>query len=169
MLFPLNRMAVKVGKSGGPSLEEIMATAEAALERLAQDFPSAARQSIAAMRSFLDGLPESPEAAQGVRQIFLACHDMKGQAETFGYGSLGLAAASLSEFLLAHKAFAVDRRDVIEVHVDAMGLLLRMGPDGGEQRQETHALLAALEKAAEKTAGRPQEGIDAPARAPSDA
>ena len=146
-----------------------MATAEAALDRLAQDFPSVAKQSIAAMRSCLDGLAESPEAADDVRQIFLACHDLKGQAETFGYGSLGLAAASLSKFLLGHEAFSVERRDVIDVHVDAMGLLLRMGPDGGQQRQETHILLAGLADIVKKTTGHLEPVTEAPLPAESDA
>ena len=141
------RLADKVGQSGGPSLEAMEEAVAPVLRRLGKKFPAVASRSISTMRSTLDDLRAGGTAGEAIEMIFAEAHDMRGQAKTLGFGSLGQVANSLSEFILGSEELAQQRGDLIEVHIDAMELCLTRETDGTFEGPEAEELMANLQKA----------------------
>ena len=141
------RLADKVGQSGGPSLEAMEEAAAPVLKRLGKKFPAVASRSISTMRSTLDDLRAGGTAGDAIEKIFAEAHDMRGQAQTFGFGSLGKVADSLSEFILGSEEMAQKRGDLIEVHIDAMELCLTRETGANFEGPEADELMANLKKA----------------------
>lgn len=141
------RLADKVGQSGGPSLEAMEEAAAPVLRRLGKKFPAVASRSIATMRATLDDLRAGRPANDALEKIFAEAHDIRGQAKTFGFGSLGEMASSLSEFILRSEDLAQKRSDLIVVHIDAMELCLHRETDGNFEGPEADELMANLQKA----------------------
>ena len=140
-------LADKVGQSGGPSLEAMEEAVAPVLQRLGKKFPAAALRSISTMRATLDDLRGSGTAGEAIEKIFAEAHDMRGQAETFGFSSLGKVADSLSEFILGSEEMAQKRGDLVEVHIDAMELCLARETDANFEGPEADELMANLRKA----------------------
>lgn len=141
------RLSDKVDQSGGPSLEAMEEAVAPVLRRLGKKFPAVASRSISAIRSSLDDLRADRAAGDAIEKIFAEAHDMRGQAQTFGFGTLGQVADSLSEFILGSEELAQKRGDLIEVHIDAMELCLHRETDGHFEGPEADELMANLQKA----------------------
>lgn len=133
--------------TGGPSLEAMEVAAAPVIRRLGKKFPAVAWRSISAMRADLDNLRARRAPGDALEKIFVEAHDMRGQAQTFGFGSLGQVANSLSEFILGSEEMAMKRGDLIKVHIDSMELCLHRETDSHFEGPEADELMAGLQEA----------------------
>jgi hypothetical protein len=121
VISPVRTLAERAARPGSSrDTERLLAQAEEQLASLRQEFPQwmaaefdKVEQAWASLRT---------GASDGKARLFRAVHDVRGQASTFGYPLAGRAADGLCKLM-----DALDRvpDDVIEAHVQAMGVIVR--------------------------------------------
>lgn len=108
--------------------DEVMAKAEAALDRLAAEYPRHAHRDISDMHRFA-GLMASdiPNRRHHYNEILRIAHDVRGQGALFGYPLLTRYAASLCRAtrLLEDDDAAI--LGIVRAHVAAMQAILQCG------------------------------------------
>lgn len=176
VILPPNKLkkAVQKVKPGTKIDFDPVARAEAALAELAEDFTQWMEQECAR----LDTARNSLKAAginQGTRDaLFLAAHDIKGQASTFGFPLVAPVADSLCRLIEHTPDMARLPMDLIDQHVDAVRAITHKNARGDKER--TAARLAEKlrqvtdEFLAHENRDRPEylEQILAPALAPGE-
>jgi HPt (histidine-containing phosphotransfer) domain-containing protein len=126
VITPPNRLREAMDGSGPvDTYDKAIARAEAALAGLAHEFSAwmaaecerlvRARREVA-IRGFTGFTRDA---------LFRAAHDIKGQAETFGYPCAGEVAESLCRLVEQAPDAARIPRDLLDQHVDAIGAILR--------------------------------------------
>lgn len=119
-----------------PALAESLARAEAAVARLAADYPNWALSDLARARAAAAALSQgtAAEAAAALAALRAVAHDMKGQGGAFGYPLVTRFAQSLGR-LAAGLAVPPDAASLaaVEAHLDALALVLerRIAGEGG--------------------------------------
>ena len=127
---------------GEPSVaDEIIAKAEAALDRLAAEYPRHAHRDISDMHRFA-GLMTSDLANRRhhYNEILRIAHDVRGQGILFGYPLLTRYAASLCRAtrLLEDDDAAI--LGIVRAHIAAMNAVLESGTTGfGDRTAQTVA------------------------------
>lgn len=129
VINPANRVAAKVHNDGGPPLNTIIDQVDSALEDLAVQFAAATRESIKTMRC-AQLLLESHQSPRALKIIARECHEIRGQAATFGRPLLGKAAAALDDFILSNRNLALERHDIVKLHLDALKVLMELKAEG---------------------------------------
>ncbi|WP_421779687.1 hypothetical protein [Kiloniella litopenaei] len=148
--MPTNNLKPKVPSEGGPELEDIVEKAENALSEMEGDYEVLVADEIANINEFLlQAKSNHDECADRIIEIHRISHNIKGQAATFSYPLLSLAAKSLCHFIQENAEKAGERLDLIEAHVNTMRIILtqKLKGDGG---QEGQGLITALEQAVGK-------------------
>lgn len=145
-----NLLRAKIGNKEGPDLDEIVRDAEAALSDMQEQGEGWIRDYLQTINEALEqaraSVPPDPEA---ITLICKTSHELKGQAGTFGYPLLTVAAKLLQRFIEHDETVAARNLDLIAAHVDFMNLVVQnsVQGDGGPQEDQ---LLTALETAAQK-------------------
>ncbi|KLN60749.1 hypothetical protein WH96_09695 [Kiloniella spongiae] len=148
--MPTNNLKPKVPSEGGPELEDIVAKAEHALSEMEGDYEVLVGDEVTQISEFLQTAKNDPsEGAHCIKEIHTIGHNIKGQAATFSYPLLSLAAKSLCHFIQENAAVAEERLDLIEAHVNTMRIIIsqKTKGDGGKEGQ---GLITALEEAVGK-------------------
>ncbi len=150
-----NVLKQKVGSGGFPLAG--VAAAEAAVDRMAINYPEVARQDLAKLQQAFDAANSAPaERATHLRQVFTIAHDMKGQGATFGYPLLTRVANLLCRYVDREHPPGPTEMTLIAAHVDALRAVIAndIAGDGGTLGEE---ICGTLEAAAARTAG-PRSG-----------
>lgn len=114
---------------------EILAKAEAAIDRLAAEYPEHARRDIADMENYATHMArDRNNRAAHYQEILRIAHDVRGQGALFGYPLMTRYAGSLcraTRLLEAHDRAVLD---IVGAHVAAMRAILETGATGIEDK-----------------------------------
>jgi len=139
----------KVGKPENPELpsiaDEIMAKAEAAIDRLAAEYPPHALRDIAELDRYAYKM-ESDHANRKSHygEILRIAHDMRGQGALFGYSLMTRCAGSLCRATRLVEAHDHAILDIVRTHIAAMRAILEAG-EAAIEDGAAHAIAAGLE------------------------
>lgn len=125
--------------------DEVMAKAEAAIDRLAAEYPGHARRDIADMDRYAENMASDlANRRDHYNEILRIAHDVRGQGALFGYPLLTRCAASLCRAtrLLDDDDAAI--LGIVRAHVAALEAILETGATGVENRTAL-AVAAGLE------------------------
>jgi HPt (histidine-containing phosphotransfer) domain-containing protein len=141
VILPPNKLAKAVAKAAPATADDPVARAEAALAELANEFPSWMDSECERLLQARGKLGKSALDGSSRDELFRAAHDIKGEAETFGFPHAGQVADSLCR-LLEH---APDSTRVplalIDQHVDAVRATIREA--NSKDSEKTAARLVA--------------------------
>ncbi len=136
VINPPNLLRAKVGPGQGidPALVE---QAEAAIAELADTYTDWVADDIARLEEALTRAEQETSARrEHLERAYSVCHDMKGQAGTFGYSLMTRVAASLCRFIdsIKDKEVAGGDFEVTRAHLDAMKAIIvnKVKGEGGE-------------------------------------
>ena len=144
---PPNRLADKVPRTGGKTLQQAVADADRAIARLSKDYDRHLAEDMAALESYMRAVKASPTAAN-LKTLFRLVHNMRGQAATFGFPLITEVGRSLCLYLLETEDEMEVNVDLIEQHVNALRVIYREKIEGhGDtlSRQVVEALMKAVE------------------------
>jgi chemotaxis protein histidine kinase CheA len=124
IFMPPNILKAKVGSAVGGIDMAAIKRAEAAMEVLREEFTDWLADDVAKLVAVRDRYAKAPDApTRG--DLFRAAHDLKGQAETFGFPMIARVASSLTKLIDA----VSDKVDVplglIDAHVAAVRVIFR--------------------------------------------
>lgn len=148
---PNHKLKAKAAGPNSMTKEQALVRAEAVVKSRAAEFHQVSIAAIAMLADYWHQTSKKPGEIdeKDVRTLAKMAHDLKGQGATFGYPLVTDVAASLFKLLdrppLKHPAF----KEVIEVHVSTLQVIIahNMRGDGGGAGQ---ALLKGVSAAAEK-------------------
>ena len=98
IFMPPNILKAKVGSVAGGIDMAAIKRAEAAMETLKSEFNDWLADDIARLTFTRDGFANSPSEPMR-NDLFRAAHDLRGQADTYGYPLVARMAASLSKLI----------------------------------------------------------------------
>ena len=133
---PSKRTPGKSAKAASPSIaDEIMAKAEAAVDKLAAVYPEYARRDIVELDHYADQMASDHDSRRAhYGEILRIAHDMRGQGALFGYPLMTRCAGSLcraTRMVAAHDHAILG---IVRVHTAAMRAILETGVTGIEDR-----------------------------------
>ena len=144
---PPNRLADKVPKTGGKTLQQAVADADKAIERLGKDYDRHLAEDMAALEKYMGAVKSEPTAAN-LKTLFRLVHNMRGQAATFGFPLITEVGRSLCLYLLETDHESEVNVALIEQHVNALRVIYREKIEGhgdSVSRQVVEALMKAVE------------------------
>lgn len=144
---PPNKLAGKVPKTGGKTLQQAIADADRAIERLSKDYGRHLADDMAALEKYMAAVKSAPTTAN-LKILFRLVHNMRGQAATFGFPLITEVGRSLCLYLLETETEAEVNVALIEQHVNALRVIYREKIEGhGDalSRQVVDALMKAVE------------------------
>jgi chemotaxis protein histidine kinase CheA len=124
IFMPPNILKAKVGSIAGGIDLAALKRAEAAMDTLKTEFNEWLTDDISRLALARDGLANSPSDAMR-RDLFRAAHDLKGQAETYGYPLIARMAASLSKLVDETNKKPAIPIPLIDAHVVAIRIAFR--------------------------------------------
>ena len=130
--------------------EAMFARAESALSELKADYFGVVDPEAEKLARICRKVRSDPAVFEGaLAELHAASFELKGQAGTFGYTIITDIGESLCRFISTIESPDADRLDVLQVHVDALRLVIRerMQGDGGKPGRQ---LLASLQVAVDK-------------------
>lgn len=159
IIKPRNTLMDRVRVTGhGDGIDmEAIARAEKALEELSENFDDWLDEEISGLVTARDNAIADDFAGPARDRLFRAAHDLKGQADTFGYPLITTICASLCRLLEASGGEPDILRDLVDQHVDSARLFAKQKikdkqhPKGA---MVTEALLDAVMQFADRTADR---------------
>lgn len=123
----------RVNADGSSVAEEVLSKAEAAIDRLAAEYPRHASRDIANMMEHARQMSlETVDRAHHYNEILRIAHDVRGQGLLFGYPLVTRYASSLCR---ATRLLAADDRDILNIvrtHLAALEAILENGRAGTE-------------------------------------
>ena len=144
--------AGKVSYDPALDTKAMFARAEQALSELKADYFGVVDPEAEKLAQICRKVRTEPAAFEGtLAELHAACFELKGQAGTFGYTLITDIGESLCRFISTIDSPDADRLDVLQVHVDALRLVIRerMQGDGGAPGRH---LLTSLQSAIDKIA-----------------
>jgi len=176
VIVPPHKLKKAVAKaSPGVDADDPVARAEAALAELADEFSSWMEAECERLIEARGNLKASGINATTRDELFRAAHDIKGEAETFGFPLAGRVADSLCRLIEHSPEFDRVPFSLIDQHVDAVRAIIREADLEDAERTAT-VLAARLRQVtdaflAHENRHRPDylDGILAPPTAPDDA
>ncbi len=136
----------------GDDLPEAVRKAEAAVAALAQNFTEWMRADLdKALAALAKAKDSQPENAGHVREIFDVCHNIKGQAGSFGYNLITHVGKSLCDYIHDAGSASEQKLKVVEAHLTAIGFVLDReiqgdgGPVGKQMQAKLHDLTEATD------------------------
>jgi|SRR6185295_7870652 len=148
VIVPPNRLKRSISRSGN-SMEiamDAIARAEAALGEIKGEFVGWMDQECEALENARANLKANGQTLPMIHKVFLAAHDVKGQAAVFGYPLAGRIAGSLCRLI----SNAPDPLQIpvvlIDRHVDAVRAVVREGVHQADDKTgtEIHSRLAVI-------------------------
>lgn len=139
----------KAGKSAEPEqpdiADEVLAKAEAAIDRLTAEYPQHAGRDIAELDRYAESMvSDRRNRTAHYNEILRIAHDVRGQGALFGYPLITRYAGSLcraTRLLEAHDRAALN---IVRAHIAAMQAILEAAVTGVENRTAL-AIAAGLE------------------------
>jgi len=146
LFVPTDRKTGKPVEPEQPSIaDEVLAKAEAAIDRLAAEYPRHAGRDIADLDRHAESMAsDRNNRTAHYNEILRIAHDVRGQGALFGYPLITRCAGSLcraTRLLEAHDRAVLD---IVRTHVAAMQAILETGVTGVENRTAL-AIAAGLE------------------------
>jgi len=149
-IYPSNNLKNKVGPITPGIDEAALARAEQAIAGMADNYLEWAAADIDKLAGAYDELRASDETnkAERLDALFNVAHDIKGQGGSFGFPLITAVANQLCRFLenTPSEAFGNPQMDVVNVHINALRLILqqKMKGDGGKAGENLLSGLAAV-------------------------
>jgi HPt (histidine-containing phosphotransfer) domain-containing protein len=129
VIQPPNKLKKAVAKAStadiGAAHEDAIARAEAALADLANEFSSWMDTEVERLDQARHKVRKSGLAGAQKDELFRAAHDIKGEAETFGFPHAGLVAESLCRLIEHTPDMKRVPLALIDQHVDAVRAIIR--------------------------------------------
>ena len=122
--MPPNILKAKVGSVAGGIDLAAMKRAEAAMEVLKKDFNDWLADDIARLVMMRNGFANTP-TQQMRADLFRSAHDLKGQADTYGFPLVGRMASSLAKLLDESNTKDVVPLNLVDAHVAAIQIAFR--------------------------------------------
>lgn len=119
------RQRVRVRRRGSGLEADAVKRAEQALDELSVNFDDWAEEEVERLLSARDCIVEHGYHGEFAEEIFRACHDLKGESQTFGYPLVARLAASLCVLLDVARNVASPPLELINHHVDAIWVIVR--------------------------------------------
>ena len=133
---PANRTVGEPAEPGRSSIaDEVMAKAEAAIDRLAAEYPRHAIRDIMNLRHCAEKMAGDRDSRTiHYGEILRIAHDMRGQGALFGYPLITRCAGSLCRATRLLEAHDPAILDIVRAHVAALQAILETGVTGMEDR-----------------------------------
>ena len=136
VITPPDTLKKKV-KTGGPGAVDLdtLKRAEAVIADMTDNYVEWAVKDLAKIHQALENLKaEKKDRKDALSQIFQLSHDMKGQGGSFGYTLMTILGGNLCDFVDKLENAGPAEIEVIQLHINAMGLVIakEMKGDGGE-------------------------------------
>jgi len=146
LFVPNGQKAGKPAEPEQPSIaDEILAKAEAAIDRLAAEYPRHAGRDIANLDRYAERMAsDRRNRTTHYNEILRIAHDVRGQGALFGYPLITRCAGSLCRATRLLEAHDRVIPDIVRAHVAAMQAILETGVTGVENRTAL-AIAAGLE------------------------
>ncbi len=125
---------VKTGGLGAVDLDTLK-RAEAVIADMTDNYVEWAVKDLAKIHQALENLKaEKKDRKDALSQIFQLSHDMKGQGGSFGYTLMTILGGNLCDFVDRLENAGPAEIEVIQLHINAMGLVIakEMKGDGGK-------------------------------------
>lgn len=122
--MPPNMLKAKVGGGSGGLDMAAIRRAEAAVETLKADFADWVSDDVARLRDCRDRFAKT-RGAEARDALFLAAHDIKGQAGSFDFPLVARVAASLCKLMDAVKEPDALPLHIVDAHVTAIRIIFR--------------------------------------------
>lgn len=148
-ITPPHSIRLKVSGSGGPT-PEMLAKAEAAINKLSDDYPTWAIKDVEKLSAMVRAIdPAAADVKEKVDECFRMAHDMRGQGGSFGYPLMTRIANSFCRFIEAVPNIDAPAVAICAAHVDAMHAVIsnKVSGTGGEIGGQ---IAAGLETAVQK-------------------
>jgi HPt (histidine-containing phosphotransfer) domain-containing protein len=154
IIRPANTLHDKV-TGGDPNVkitldDDMLRRAQSAINDMGEVFEDDLKDGIAALAQLLDAARADLERRAGfLADVVRHCHEIRGQAGTYGYPLLSEFASSLCDFVtdLGHVDDA--HMEIVRAHIDVIQVVLAGGlkDDGGDAGKELKTMLAvAIQK-----------------------
>ncbi len=117
-------------RAAGPSPQEAIARAEAAVAGMAADFDTWLDEAVATLQAARHGFDARPGDAQARADLFRAAHSVKGIAGTVGFPLVGRLADGLCTALERVPADVAIPTVLIDQHVDSIRAVVAEGARG---------------------------------------
>lgn len=143
---PPNTLKAKVGPMP-PSAEDLRAVkkADAVIANLAGKYLEVVDQDLASLNEAAAKFRDDPAGrAQHLKRVFHIAHDMRGQGGSFGYPLVTQICDHLCRFIDRTADFGEGEIQVLNVHLDALNLVIRQKMQKADT-QQAQALLKGLE------------------------
>jgi len=125
--------------------DEVMAKAEAAIDRLAAEYPGHARRDVADMQRYAEKMVSDLGNRRGhYNEILRIAHDVRGQGVLFGYPLLTRYAGSLCRATRLLEDTDAAILCILRAHLAAMQAILECGASRPEDRT-AQTIAAGLE------------------------
>jgi chemotaxis protein histidine kinase CheA len=122
IFMPPNMLKAKVGSAIGGIDMAALKRGEAAMAVLQEEFTDWLAADIAKLAQMREAYAKAPnDAVRG--ELFRAAHDLKGQADTFGFPMIGRVASSLTRLIDAKGADLP--LGLVDAHVAAVRVIFR--------------------------------------------
>ena len=133
---PPKQTVGKPVKPEPPSIaDEVLAKAEAAVDRLAAEYPPRAKRDIADLDRHADKMDGDHDNRKNhYGEILRIAHDMRGQGALFGFPLMTRCAGSLCRATRLVEAHDHAILDIVRTHIAAMRAILGTGEAGIEDR-----------------------------------
>lgn len=128
-------------------IESELAAAEAAVEALSENFAVWIQEDLERMTTEFEQASAAPDAnEENIAEIFSICHNIKGQAGSFGYTLLTRVASSMCEHVRDAGNVSGASLKVIQGHLMTMKFIVdgEVEGDGGEVGEKLFAKLQDL-------------------------
>lgn len=124
IFMPPNILKAKVGSTIGGIDMAAIKRAEAAMETLKVEFNDWLADDLTKLGACRDRFAALPDAERR-GELFRAAHDIKGQAETFGFPMIARVASSLTRMIDGIKPNAEVPLTLVDAHVAAIRVIFR--------------------------------------------
>ncbi|NMM42947.1 hypothetical protein HH303_00555 [Rhodospirillaceae bacterium KN72] len=135
---------------GRPEKSERVASAEAAIRKMTEDFPVWALEDIGKLDAHLrEATPTSGNGKAALSEAFKIVHDMRGQGGSFGYPLITRISGSFCRFLEAVEDVTPQVLAISNAHAKALRTILenRISGNGGDMGDK---IASGLENATAK-------------------
>ncbi len=124
MITPPNTLRKKVGGRMGPASEAMIATAEAAIADLSDNFDQWMKDEVDKLETARKTVNSEGIDGDAGQRLFNAAHDLKGLGTTYGYPLVSQIADSLCTITLEKEVRTHAPMKLVNAHVDSIRALV---------------------------------------------
>ena len=121
-----------VHSRGGPT-PEMLAKANATIDKMTQDFPNWASKDVDKLDALLAQVASGDADPAMIKDVYKLAHDMRGQGGSFGYPVVTGVAGSFCKFVNSLDEIDQGAIEILQAHVKALRAVLqnKIAGDGG--------------------------------------